>query len=569
MNRPLRFLFAVLLLNGLGGAPPLAAQTKLADYTYGGTGFDGAAGGVPTADGGFLLGGSTYSGASGEVSGPGAGAGDYWLLKTDARGRKLWDKRYGGPGDDRLTKLVAAGDGGYLLCGWSNSGVGADKTAPSRGGEDYWVVKVDAQGNKLWDKTFGSSGVDMPVAAVAAPDGGCLLVGSSGNTATAANLAPDGDRTEPLLGLGDVWVVKIDAQGAKQWDKRLGGPGSDYAYDAVAVPGGGFVVGALPFVAGGGGGSAPGGDVTDAGRGGEDYWLIKLDARGAKVWDHLYGGTGSDNVRALLATPDGGILAAGLSYSPVSGDKTSAAAKAANKLFWVLKLDAQGTRAWDHVYGNGAPYGGGLPLQVQSPVLQNNPRGGYFLGGNTGNDAVLDDAGTIGGHGDVPYDFWLADLDASGQVREDHAFGGDRNDYLASILPLPTGGVLLVGSSASNSSRDKTADSRGDYDVWAVQVGAAVLSTGAPAGRPGVSVGLFPNPALQAAATLAVDGLQAQRSVQVAVLNHLGQVVQQWEVLVQQHAVRQPLDLSALAPGVYTVRVVAAEGTVLQRLVKN
>ncbi|OGX90345.1 hypothetical protein BEN49_23110 [Hymenobacter coccineus] len=559
-----------MLASGLGLASPLAAQTKLADYTYGGTGSDWAAGGVPTADGGFLLGGSTYSNASGEVSGPGVGAGDYWLIKTDARGRKLWDKRYGGPGDDRLVKLVAAGDGGYLLCGWSTSGAGGDKTAPSRGGDDYWVVKVDAQGNKLWDKVFGSSGVDMLVTAVAAPDGGFLLVGWCGNTSAAANLAPDGDRTEPLLGLGDVWVVKVDAQGAKQWDKRLGGSGAEYVYDAVAVPGGGFVVGALPFVNGGGGGSAPGGDVTDASRGGDDFWLIKLDAQGAKVWDHLYGGTGSDNVRALLATPDGGILAAGLSYSPVSGDKTSAADKATNKLFWVLKLDAQGSREWDHVYGNGALYNGGLPLQVQGPILQNNPRGGYFLGGNTGNDAALDGAGTIGGHGDVPYDFWLADLDANGQVREDHAFGGDRNDYLAGILPLPTGGALLVGTSASNSGRDKTADSRGDYDVWAVQVGATVLSTGAPAGRAvGVSAGLFPNPALQTSATLAVDGLQAQRFVQVTVLNNLGQVVQQLEVPVQQHAVRQALELSALAPGIYTVRLVALEGTVLQRLVKN
>jgi hypothetical protein len=186
---------------------PVAAQSRLTDTTYGGNGLETCAGSLATADGGFLLGGSTQSSPSGEVSqaSPAPTSSptiDYWIVKTDAQGRKLWDKRYGGAGDDRLVKLVATADGGFLLCGWSTSEAGFDKTEPSRGQNDYWVVKVDAQGTKQWDKRFGTLDSDFLVTAVAAADGGCLLVGWTGSgPETAAKTAPNGDRTEPLVGV--------------------------------------------------------------------------------------------------------------------------------------------------------------------------------------------------------------------------------------------------------------------------------------------------------------------------------------------------------------------------------
>jgi hypothetical protein len=199
---------------------PIAAQTKTADYTLGGSGIETSAGVVPTADGGLMVGGSTFSAVSGEVTQPYYGSvanGDFWLVKLDAQGNKLWDKRFGGLNDDRMIKIIPVATGGFLLCGWSQSGIGYDKTEASRGVTDYWVVKVDDQGNKLWDKRFGSLDEDFLYTAVASPDGGCLLSGFTGTgPITATKTAPNGDRTEPILGVSDVWLVKIDAAGNKQ-----------------------------------------------------------------------------------------------------------------------------------------------------------------------------------------------------------------------------------------------------------------------------------------------------------------------------------------------------------------
>lgn len=560
MRFALRFCFLSWLFTSFGTWLPVAAQSRLVDNTYGGNGLETCAGSVATADGGFLLGGSTQSALSGEVSqaspAPTTPSSiDYWIIKTDAQGHKLWDKRFGGAGDDRLVKLVATADGGFLLCGWSTSEAGFDKTQPSWGQNDYWVVKVDAQGTKQWDKRFGTIDSDFLVTAVAAPDGGCLLVGWTGTgPVTAAKTAPNGDRTEPLLGATDVWVVKIDAQGSKQWDKRLGGPGAEYVYAAISVPGGGYVLGALPFVDGGGGGSAPGGDVTEAGRGGHDYWLVKLDAQGQKVWDHLYGGSGGDVVQSLVATADGGILAAGNSYSPVSGDKTSADA---NKACWLVKLDGQGVRQWDQVYGNG----NALPLMY--PVVQAKPTGGYWLGGTTGDHPFV--PGPTG----VPYDFWLAELDGNGRQQREHTYGGDKDEYLTSILALPTGGALLVGTSVSNRSGDKTADSRGATDLWAIQVAATVLSTGGAQSPVASSVRLFPNPVLQGQARLEVDGLPSLGAVQVDICTLVGQALQALPLPAPQGRLSHTLDLSALTPGVYLLRVITAEGVRVTRFVKN
>ncbi len=68
---------------------------------------------------------------------------------------KVWDKTFGGTSDDQLYSMIATSDGGVLLAGDSSSGQNGNKSAPNRGSNDYWVVKVDENGNKVWDKTFG------------------------------------------------------------------------------------------------------------------------------------------------------------------------------------------------------------------------------------------------------------------------------------------------------------------------------------------------------------------------------------------------------------------------------
>ena len=106
------------------------------DRRFGGSGTEGFAEVVKTTDGGYLLAGYSSSGLSGNKSQSSRGGTDYWIIKTDAAGNKIWDQRYGGTGNDYLNQVIPTADGGYLLGGSSESGLNGDKTQASRGGRD-------------------------------------------------------------------------------------------------------------------------------------------------------------------------------------------------------------------------------------------------------------------------------------------------------------------------------------------------------------------------------------------------------------------------------------------------
>ena len=187
------------------------------------------------------------------------------IKAQEAHPEKLWDKAFGGSGDDWLYSIAPSPDGGYLLGGYSLSGfVVGDKSEASRGVRDYWVVKIDAAGNKLWDKTFGGSGDDWLYSIVPSPDGGYLLGGYSESGIS-------GDKSEASRGFDDYWVVKIDAAGNKLWDKTFGGTGDDELYSIAPSADGGYLLGGYSS-------SGLGADKSEASRGSFDYWLVKIDA---------------------------------------------------------------------------------------------------------------------------------------------------------------------------------------------------------------------------------------------------------------------------------------------------
>src|SRR5690606_23152649 len=104
---------------------------------------------------------------------------DFWVVKLDSNGNKLWDKTFGGNKSDHLSSLVQTTDGGYLLGGYSFSDNNGDKSQPSKGNYDFWLVKIDASGNKLWDKSYGGSGSEELYSLIQTTDGGYILGGSS------------------------------------------------------------------------------------------------------------------------------------------------------------------------------------------------------------------------------------------------------------------------------------------------------------------------------------------------------------------------------------------------------
>jgi hypothetical protein len=535
------FTAAALLLALAGLTQHALAQHRLADYTFGGSGQEECAGIVPTPDGGFVVGGSTDSGVSGEVTLTPRGTGtiyapiDYWLFKLDAQGNKLWEKRYGGNGDDRLLKVLPAAHGGYLLCGWSNSTISGDMTAPLKGAQNYWVVRVDALGNKRWDKRYGSASSEQLSTALATPDGGFVLTGITGGPVK----TPSGDRSQAIKGDADIWTIKLDSLGTKQWDSTLGSLDGDYVYGAANTPGGGIALLGLPF-------GGPGGDVSGPARGNHDLWLVRLDAAGNKVSDRLYGGSSHEEASALLATADGGLLLAGYTTSPAGGDLSQGGPAP-----WLLKLDATGAIQWEKAY----PSLAATVNRIAS--LSEYLGGGYVLGGRTaqGNPTTY-----------TPGDFELTRLSATGVVQWSQSLGGSDYELLNMVLPLATGGFLAVGTSNSPVGRDKTSISRGGNDIWVLKVADTAL--GVTSQLRGATLSLYPNPA-STSFLLQATGLPEAATAKLELLNVVGQVVYQGQAAVQRGTMQHAVPVAALPVGLYTLRLHIAGEVVVRQLGKN
>ncbi len=229
-----------------------------------------------TTDGGYIIAGATGS--------YGAGSRDVYLLKADASGNKEWEKTFGGSGWDFAYSVEQTMDGGYIIAGTTGS-YGA-------GSYDVYLIKTDASENKEWEKTFGGSGWDNAYSVQQTTDGGYIIAGTTDSYGA---------------GLEDVYLIKTDASGNKEWEKTIGGGSSDFAYSVQQTTGGGYIIA---------------GATDSYGAGSRDVYLIKTDASGNEEWEKTIGGSSSDFADSVEQTTDGGYIIAGItdSYGAGGGD---------------------------------------------------------------------------------------------------------------------------------------------------------------------------------------------------------------------------------------------------------
>ncbi len=279
-----------------------------------------------TFDGGYILGGSSTSGISGDKTQATWGGTDYWIVKIDSLGNKQWDKNFGGTNHDQLYSLVQTNEGGYILGGFSNSGIGGDKTQSVWGSYDYWIVKIDSLGNKQWDKDFGGTDIDWFHSIEETKDRGFILGGWSSS-------GINGDKTQLCWGLYDYWIVKIDSLGNKKWDKDFGGTDYDEVIGNVSqVSDDGYIVMGTSY-------SDISGDKTQNNLGTEQSWVIKIDSFGNKQWDKtlLTNSIADDEIGLAIQAKDGCFVMANFTDGGIGGDKTEPAWNGSYD-FWIIKF---------------------------------------------------------------------------------------------------------------------------------------------------------------------------------------------------------------------------------------
>lgn len=466
-----------------------------------------------TADGGYILGGYSTSDTSGNKTENSRGGRDYWVVKLDVTGTIQWQKTIGGSSVDVLNSLQQTTDGGYILGGTSRSNISGDKFENTRGGDDYWVVKLDGAGTIQWQKTIGGNLTDDLRSIQQTSDGGYILGGSSFS-------AISGEKTESSLGGRDYWVVKLNTSGTILWQKTIGGNGSDALNSLQQTADGDYILG-------GSSSSDISGDKTENSWGGSDYWAVKLDALGTIQWQKTIGGNSIDNLRTIKQTADGGYILGGESTSNISGNKTENSWGVED--YWVVKLDATGAIQWQKNIGGA----GGDFLHS----LQQTTDGGYILGGSSWSDMSGDKTeNTIGG-----WDYWLVKLDATGVIQWQNTIGGNDDDELYSLQQTTDGSFILGGTSASNISGDKTEDCWGGllYDYWVVKLAAETVPTKeAPTALANIKI--FPNPTADAVF------VQSNEPTTLCLRNAFGQAI-----LTQTVFGNDKMDLSNLPNGIY------------------
>ena len=351
--------------------------------TMGGTEFDYLYSVHQTVDGGYILGGQSYSGIGGDKSESHMGDGDIWIVKVNSIGEIEWENTIGGALYENMYSLQVTSDGGYILGAMSASGISGDKTEESNGVTDYWVVKLDVDGNIEWQNSIGGAGTDQLFYIEQTSDFGYILTGSSAS-------GVGGDKTETILGGKDYWVVKLNSSGSIEWQNTIGGAADDKSYAIHQTPDGGYIVGGFSI-------SDLSGDKTENGNGGEDYWVLKLNDIGNIEWQNTIGGNGDDELFSAIPTIDGGYLISGTSDSEMSGDKEEE--NFGEYDYWVVKLFPDGSIHWQNTIG-----GTGDDILYFS-ALQSDDEG-YLLGGYSTSDSGIDKTEDALGS----YDYWILKL---------------------------------------------------------------------------------------------------------------------------------------------------------------
>ena len=251
------------------------------ERSFGFSGHDHSYDLVQTEDGGFF-----FVGFLDVVSSDGAGStergnfltrhgvGEFWGTRIDADGNLIWRRYFGGTNNDRAHSVVKTNDGGFILAGFSESG-DADVSL-SKGSYDFWVVKVDAKGEFVWEKSFGGAGIEVAYDIAKTRDDNYVIIGHT--------FSNDGDIAENH-GESDVLLIKINENGELLWSRTYGGSGFDTAQSVSLAADGGFLIS----------GNSRSTDLQASKNAGEnDIWVLRTDTDGNLIWQENFGGSGID-----------------------------------------------------------------------------------------------------------------------------------------------------------------------------------------------------------------------------------------------------------------------------------
>lgn len=535
MNKKLFQIFKVKIFFLVFLPSQLFSQDILWERSYGGKHAEFLYDAIPTPDYGFLLAGSSISNKNGNKTEANKGDLDYWVWKMDEKGTPEWQKSYGGNGVDLLQSVKLTRDGGFILAGTSSSDKSGDKKENCKGKEDFWVIKLDAKGGEIWQRTIGGSGQEKLLSIAQTVDGGYILGGTSSSNKSEPDEKGVEDKygkTEDSRGSLDYWVVKLDSKGEIKWQRTLGGQYADELKSIEQTNDKGYILGGYSN-------SPISGDKSQDNFGLNDFWIVKLDEDGNESWQHTLGGDHDDNLFALSQTQDGGFIVGGNSNSGATNTKAQTNKNGTD--FWVLKLDKIGTIEWQETYNYGKK-------DILSSIVE-NPDGTFLIGGyaqsESNQSSVNSVQKTTGKKADKEgiNDYIALKIKANGEEIWTQTVGSKGDEVLRKLFETRDGGYILAGTSKGQVSRDKQSNIGGS-DFWIVK-----LKDKEKKDKVKYKIEAVPNPAISYTNVIVTyDYMKGTATLYDLNGRHLQSVTLTGEKTI-------PMDLSDFPQGIYLIEV--------------
>ncbi|MGD1318726.1 T9SS type A sorting domain-containing protein [Chryseobacterium sp. 2R14A] len=378
---------------------------------------------------------------------------DFHLVKLNQQGEEVWEKYFSGQNHDFLSATVSTQEGGFLLAGTSYSSKGLDKKDDSKGGSDIWLIRINEFGDELWQKTLGTSQDEEVRSVIQTADLGFMVAGNVQNS-------PNG------FGSKDVMISRLDKNGKVLSEIILGGKGLDEVEKMIPTPDGGALLGIYSRsseIHGTGSGATAKSSSSETPNpvtrypkstenfGEGDYWIVKLNKDGKVEWEKNFGGQGDDHVRTMAFTSSGYVIG-GESRSERSGNKTVGIEEGTD--LWLISLNTKGDEQWQKSYN----FKNRDILMGMNVISGMRDAGSGVKGVNPTKGILL--GGYTQAEGRIEADdetFWMLYVDNDGNEQwRKHVKGESRKreERLSDLKMNKDGSIVLAGTSAEELGKE-------------------------------------------------------------------------------------------------------------------
>lgn len=308
------------------------------------------------------------------------GQADVWLVRTDANGNELWNKSFGGTLYDFGNMVKPTKDGGFIIAGFTGS--------YGSGGNDGWLIKTNANGITTWSKTFGDSGIQELEAVIQTSDSGYAAIGINYTAGTQYY---------------DMYLVRTNSNGDSLWTKNIGGGSFEIGNSIQQTADGGFIIG---------------GQTYSYGNLDGDFYMVKTDANGNVQWQKTYANNGLQEGHYVQIATGGGYV--------ILGDADSLSNGLGDTDIWLIRTDSNGDTLWTQTYGGTKKDGG--------KTVENTSDGGFVIAGITRSFNLINP------------NFFLVKTNGTGNIEwTNYTYGSAYHDHAYRGIETSDGGYAEFG----------------------------------------------------------------------------------------------------------------------------